>query len=70
MVVNHRLRSLQDDLLRNATDIDTLCQALDGHTLFLRHSIHHADAQAMGSHAEELRGSACEMRDIARTISP
>lgn len=70
MPSNQRLQRLQDDLLHTAAELDTLCQALDGHALFLRHSIHKADARTMDNHVEDLRGSACELRDIAHTITP
>ncbi|MDR2306625.1 MAG: hypothetical protein LBE53_05435 [Paucimonas sp.] len=70
MISNLRMQGLQDDLLRTATDLDLLCQALDGHALYLRHSIHQADAQAMDNQAEALRDTAGEMRDIAEAIQP
>ncbi|QVM93481.1 hypothetical protein JYG34_10865 [Pseudomonas entomophila] len=65
---NLRMQGLQDDLMRTATELDELCEALDGHALFLRHSVHQADAQAMNGHVEGLRDTACEMRDIANAI--
>lgn len=65
---NLRMQGLQDDLMRSATELDELCEALDGHALFLRHSVHQADAQAMNGHVEGLRGTACEMREIASAI--
>lgn len=70
MTSNLRMQGLQDDLVRNASELDELCQALDGHARFLRHSIHQADAQAMDEHVDDLRHSACDMRDIARSIEP
>ncbi|PYC28703.1 hypothetical protein [Pseudomonas mosselii] len=70
MTSNLRLQGLQDDLMRNAGELDELCQALDGHARFLRHSIHQADARAMDGHADDLRHSARDMRDIARSIEP
>lgn len=70
MITNLRMQGLQDDLLRTASDLDTLCQALDGHATFLQHSVHKADASAMEGHAGDLRHSACDMREIARAIEP
>lgn len=70
MPSNQRLQHLQDDLMRSATELDTLCQALDGHALFLRHSVHQADARTMDNHVDDLRGSASELRSIAHTITP
>lgn len=67
---NLRMQGLQDDLLRTAGELDTLCQALDGHAQYLRHSVHQADATAMHSHAEDLRHSADDMRQIADAIEP
>lgn len=64
-----RMQGLQDDLLRTATDLDSLCQALEGHARYLRHSIHQADAEAMSEQAEGLHDSACTLRDIARNIT-
>lgn len=68
MISNLRMQGLQHDLMRTATELDELCEALDGHALFLRHSVHKADALAMDEHVDGLRGTACEMRDIANTI--
>ncbi|QXH54940.1 hypothetical protein [Pseudomonas maumuensis] len=70
MTSNLRMQGLQDDLMRSANELDELSQALDGHVRFLRHSIHQADAHIMGEHVDDLRHSASEMRDIARTIEP
>ncbi|BCJ06501.1 MULTISPECIES: hypothetical protein [unclassified Pseudomonas] len=70
MTSNLRMQGLQDDLVRSAGELDQLCQALDGHARFLRHSIHQADAQAMDGHVDDLHHSACEMREIARSIRP
>ncbi|AZL74505.1 hypothetical protein LOY46_16850 [Pseudomonas sichuanensis] len=70
MPSNQRLQLLQDDLLHTAAEIDTLCQALDGHALYLRHSIHKTDARTMDNHVHDLRDSACELRGIAHTITP
>ena len=67
---NLRMQGLQDDLLRTASELDELCQALDGHTQYLRHSVHQADATAMHSHAQDLRHSADDMRQIADAIEP
>ncbi|PYB84234.1 MULTISPECIES: hypothetical protein [Pseudomonas] len=68
MTSNLRMQGLQDDLMRSASELDELSQALDGHVRYLRHSIHQADAHTMGGHVDDLRHSACEMRDIARAI--
>ncbi|WP_248919730.1 hypothetical protein [Pseudomonas entomophila] len=68
MISNLRMQGLQDDLMRTATELDELCEALSGHALFLRDSVHKADAQAMGGHVEGLRDTACEMRHIANSI--
>ncbi|MDH0649075.1 hypothetical protein N5D48_18515 [Pseudomonas sp. GD03858] len=70
MTSNFRMQGLQDDLMRTATELDALCQTLEGHAMYLRHSIHHADARAMDGHTGELRHSASEMRGIARGIAP
>lgn len=70
MTSNFRMQGLQEDLVRNASELDELCQALDGHARFLRRSVHEADAQAMDGHVDALRHSACDMRDIARSIEP
>jgi hypothetical protein len=61
-----RFRTTCCTLLPNST----LCQALDGHALYLRHSIHKTDARTMDNHVEDLRDSACELRGIAHTITP
>ncbi|MDF9617075.1 hypothetical protein P5705_05440 [Pseudomonas entomophila] len=41
---------------------------LGGRALYLRNSVHTADAQAMDGHVEGLRDTACEMRRITNTI--
>ncbi|MDH0303449.1 MULTISPECIES: hypothetical protein [unclassified Pseudomonas] len=70
MTPNLRLQGLQGDLMRTATELEALSQTLNGHAVFLRHSIHQADAQAMDEHAGGLRRCASEMRGIARGIAP
>lgn len=70
MPSNERLQRLQDDLLQTAAELDTLCQALDGHALFLRHSIHKADARTLDNQVDDLRDSAGELRGIAHTLTP
>lgn len=70
MTFNLRMQGLQDDLLRTANELDDLCQALDRHAQYLRHSVHQADAKTMQEHAEGLRHSAGDMREIADAIEP
>ncbi|MBC3411050.1 MULTISPECIES: hypothetical protein [Pseudomonas] len=69
MPATPRMQGLQDDLLRTAADLDTLSEALDGHARYLRHSIHKDDAPALDDHAQGLRDSAGDMRDLAATIN-
>lgn len=65
-----RMQGLQTDLLRTASDLDLLSEALDGHARYLRHSIHKAEAAVLDEHAQGLRDSAGHLRELAGTITP
>jgi hypothetical protein len=64
------MQGLQHDLLRTASDLDHLCEALDGHARYLRHSIHRDEAPTLDEHAQGLRDSADDLRELAQTIKP
>lgn len=68
MVANLRMQGLKEDLMRTAVDLDTLSQALDGHTRYLRHSANACEAMAMHMHVDGLRASAEALRGAAQNI--
>ncbi|MGE7989747.1 hypothetical protein ACQKPE_01595 [Pseudomonas sp. NPDC089554] len=70
MPTNVRLLTLQDDLLRAARQLDELGLSLNGHARYLHYSIHRAEVSGVNAKARELRGSAVQMREIARTLTP
>jgi hypothetical protein len=70
MPAKPRMQNLQNDLLSTASDLESLSEALDGHARYLRYSIHRHDASTLDGHAQDLRETASEMRDIAQGINP